>query len=200
MRYITVLFLILIVTPAGAGLVMNENTDTLPPGCDEIQGWKNITIHAGREYAHQFNGKVFTYDNRSLSFEGCQRLTVTFVNNDSVRHQWMIHGLPRELYPGGMFTIEVTGPGRDKGTFILPSTSETFKVHCGVPQHAQKGMKAQIKVNGGDGNIPNVPGITDAYDEYEYPRESPLLPGVILAAVGALLGAGLVTGYRQWAS
>ncbi len=198
-RYLLVLITVILV-PTGTGMVMNENTDTLPSGCEEINGWENITIQAGRDYAEQFNGKVFTYDNRSLSFQQCQKVTVTFVNNDSVRHQWMVHGLPRNIYDGGMFTIEVTGPGQDTGTFILPAASETLKVHCGVPQHEQKGMKAQLKVDGGDGNIANVPGITDGFDEYTYPRESPLLPGTILGFVALVLGAGTVAGYRRWRS
>lgn len=200
MRTYLIILIVLVVAPTGTGMVMNENMETLPPGCEESNGWENITIHAGRGYAEQFNGKVFTYDNRSLSFQQCQKVTVTFANNDSVRHQWMIHGLPASVYDQKMFSIEVTGPGQDTGTFILPAKSETLKVHCGVPQHEQKGMKAQLKIDGGDGNIANIPGITNAFDEYTYPRGSPLLPGTILGFLGLVLGAGAVLGYHRWRS
>ncbi|MFB6191492.1 MAG: cupredoxin domain-containing protein [Candidatus Nanohaloarchaea archaeon] len=182
--------LVTLLSAPGVSMVMNGNPDELPTNCDSISGWKNITVHAGREYAQQFNGKTFTYDERTLKFERCTKLTVTFVNNDSVRHQWMVHGLPWNVYPGGMFTIEVTGPGSETGTFILPAQDETFRVHCGVPQHQQKGMKAQLKVGEGDGKVSNVPGHTAAYDEYSYPRKSAAVPAAI--AGGALLLMGIL--------
>jgi hypothetical protein len=173
----------------GAGLVMNANPDQLPPGCDEIRGWENITVEAGHDHA-EHPGTVFTYDDRNYQFDPCTRVTVTFVNDDSVRHQWMVHGLPKSIHDMGMFTLEVTGPGNETGTFITPSYEETLLVHCGVPQHEQKGMKAQLKVGTGDGNIPNIPGVTGAFDAYEYPRESPVRPGMILGLAGLVIGAG----------
>lgn len=88
------------------------------------------------------------------------KVTVTFINEDNVRHQWMLHGLPRYLYPEGMFHIEVNGPGRKSGTFIVPSAKKTYLGHCDVAQHTEKGMKAQLKVGGGNGNLPSILGIT----------------------------------------
>ncbi|MFB6203138.1 MAG: hypothetical protein ABEK01_01455 [Candidatus Nanohaloarchaea archaeon] len=183
------------------GMVMGQNTDRLPPGCDSISGWKNITVHAGKEYADNFTGKMFTYSERSFSYEQCTKLTVTFVNHDEIRHQWMVHGLPTSTYRMGMFTIEVSdGPGNVTGTFILPSNSETLLVHCGVPQHMQKGMKAQLKVGGGDGKIANIPGITDAKDEYNYPSQSPVQPAIILGLLGFVFSAGALLIYDLWRS
>lgn len=181
-----------------SGAVMNENTDQLPPGCDAISGETDITVHAGRHYAQEFNGKTFTYDQREFNFEPCEKVTVTFVNNDSVRHQWMVHGLPMNIYPMGMFSIEVTGPGSDTGTFIVPSYTETLLVHCGVPQHMQKGMKAQIKIGQGDGNIANIPGITGATDRYNYGQGNPLAKGAPFAVVGFVTAAVLVALYEQF--
>lgn len=187
-RILVTALLFAFIIPSSTALVMGENKDQLPTKCDSISSWQNITINAGREYAEQFNGKAFTYDNRTLQFEKCTKLTVTFVNNDSVRHQWMIHGLPWNRYPKGMFTLEVTGPGKETGTLILPAHDETYKVHCGLPQHAQKGMKAQIKVGEGDGKVANIPGYTDAYNEYQYEKKSPWKAGLILAVTTLALG------------
>jgi hypothetical protein len=181
----------------GGGMVMNENTDELPPGCDRINGWENITIRAGLHQAEQFPGTVFTYDDRSYRFDPCTKVSVTFVNNDSVRHQWMVHGLPMDVYDMGMFSIGVTGPGQDTGTFILPNETETLLVHCGLPQHEQKGMKAQLKIGGGDGNIGNIPRITGSYDRYRYPRESPWTVGILLGFIGTLVAMVCVIGYRH---
>ncbi|MFB6204292.1 MAG: hypothetical protein ABEJ75_01470 [Candidatus Nanohaloarchaea archaeon] len=194
-KLLAVLVLLAFLGPAGA-TVMNENTQRLPPGCDSISGWKNITVHAGTEYAQKFNGKVFTYDRREYRFEPCTKLTVTFVNNDSVRHQWMVHGLPRSTYPGGMFTIETTG-GRETGTFILPAYDETLLVHCGLPQHMQKGMKAQLIVGEGDGDIANIPGITGMRGGYDYPEKNSFRFGLPVFLAAMILGASAVFLYTR---
>ena len=82
----------------------------------------------------------------------------------------MVHGLPRYLYPEGMFHLEANGGRQKTGTFIVPSAKKTYLVHCDVAQHMEKGMKAQLKVAGGNGDLPSVPGITgsrlaDPYSE-----------------------------------
>lgn len=197
-KWVLLTALLILFISQTAGLVMNENTDTLPPGCEEVNGWQNITVRAGTQHAKEFNGKLFTYDDREYNFEPCQKVTVTFVNNDSVRHQWMVHGLPKSIYNMGMFSIEVTGPGQDTGTFILPSYRETLLVHCGVPQHEQKGMKAQIKINGGHGDLGNIPGITGAYKEYDYPQQETPLKPVIGFFLGLLLGGIIPAGYSLY--
>src|SRR6266508_3231122 len=136
------------------GMVMNENLDRLPWGCAAIAGEQKIIVRAGRKYARQFQGTMFTYDQREWHVAPCTKVTVTLINEDHVRHQWMVHGLPRYLHPMGMFHLEVNGPGRLTGTFIVPSAKKTYLVHCDVPQHTEKGMKAQLKVGGGDGDLP----------------------------------------------
>lgn len=141
-----------------AGMVMNENTDQLPRGCPRLSGEHEITVRAGKEFAQ--SGAMFSYDRNEWSFEPCTKLTVTLVNTDTVRHQWMLHGLPRYIYPMGMFTLEVAGKGQRTGTFILPPGDKTYLVHCDVPQHMEKGMKAQFKVGAGDGDLPSIPGVT----------------------------------------
>ncbi len=140
------------------GMVMNENTDQLPRGCPRLSGEHEITVRAGKEFAQP--GTMFAYDRNEWRFEPCTKLTVTLINKDTVRHQWMLHGLPRYVYPLGMFTLEVAGNGQRTSTFILPPGNKTYLVHCDVPQHMEKGMKAQLKVGSGDGDLSSIPGVT----------------------------------------
>ncbi|PKM13438.1 MAG: copper oxidase [Gammaproteobacteria bacterium HGW-Gammaproteobacteria-3] len=153
----------------GGGMVMGQNVDTLPGGCDKIAATKEITVHAGHKYAEKFPGRMFAFDTQEFQFEPCTKLTVNFINDDDIRHQWMMHGLPKYLYPKGMFHLEVTGPGKISGTLILPPGDKTYLVHCDIAQHMEKGMKAQLKVGRGSGDLPSIPGVTayvvqDTYD------------------------------------
>jgi len=151
------------------GMVMGQNTSTLPGGCDSIAETKEITVHAGHKYAEKFPGRMFAFDTQEFNFKPCTKLTVHFINEDNVRHQWMMHGLPKYLYPKGMFHLEVSGPAKISGTLILPPGDKTYLVHCDIAQHMEKGMKAQLKVGKGDGDLPSIPGVT-AYvipDDYK---------------------------------
>jgi len=47
--------------------------------------------------------------------EPCRRVEVTFINEDSVHYQWMVHSLFKYLYPAGMFHIEVPGGKKKTG-------------------------------------------------------------------------------------
>ncbi len=161
------------------GMVMGQNTETLPGGCDSISETREVTVHAGHQYAEKFPGRMFAFDTQEFNFKPCTKLTVHFVNEDKIRHQWMMHGLPKYLYPKGMFHLEVTGPAKISGTLILPPGDKTYLVHCDIAQHMEKGMKAQLKVGKGDGDMPSIPGIT-AYtfaDDYNVK-----LPQLTLAA------------------
>lgn len=142
------------------GMVMGNNPDTLPGGCDKIAETKEITVHAGHKYAEKFPGRMFAFDTQEFQFKPCTKLTVHFINDDSVRHQWMMHGLPKYLYPKGMFHLEVSGPAKISGTLILPPGDKTYLVHCDIAQHMEKGMKAQLKVGKGDGDLPSIPNVT----------------------------------------
>jgi len=74
-------------------------------------------------------------------------------------------------------------------------------VHCGVNQHQQKGMKAQFLVAGGEGDVPNVPGISglppeDRHESHaqgeETAEDRPAPgPGALLALLGAAVALGL---------
>ena len=142
------------------GMVMGQNTSNLPGGCEKISETKEITVHAGHKYAEKFPGRMFAFDTQEFHFKPCTKLTVHFINDDNIRHQWMMHGLPKYLYPKGMFHLEVSGPGKISGTLILPPGDKTYLVHCDIAQHMEKGMKAELKVGNGDGDLPSIPGVT----------------------------------------
>ncbi len=143
------------------GMIMGQNKDKLPAGCDKVSEDVKIEVHAGRKYSKQFPGTIFGFDKHEWRVKPCTRLTVTFVNEDNVRHQWMMHGLPKFLYDKGMFHLEITGPAKITGTLILPSEDKTYLVHCDIAQHMEKGMKGELIVGKGSGTFPSIPGITD---------------------------------------
>lgn len=158
------------------GMVMGQNTDVLPGGCDKIAATKEITVHAGHKYSEKFPGTMWAFDQQEYQFEPCTKLTVHFVNDDEIRHQWMMHGLPKYLYPKGMFHLEVSGPGSVSGTLILPPGDKTYLVHCDIAQHMEKGMKAQFKVGKGGDDLPSIPGVTASMfpDDYSGKPYSPI--------------------------
>jgi plastocyanin len=130
---------------------------------------------------------MFGFDKHEWRVKPCTRLTVAFVNEDSVRHQWMMHGLPKFLYDKGMFHLEVTGPGQVTGTLILPLEDKTYLVHCDIAQHMEKGMKGELIVGKGSGTFPSIPGITDPAipDYYGPPGGKPAAPVMPVAATAA---------------
>ncbi len=141
------------------GMVMNENKDQLPKDCPKISEDVTIAVKAGTQFAKAYPGTVFGYDTHEWKVKPCSRIRVTFENTDEIRHQWMVHGLPKYLYPEGMFHIEVNGKFSKTGTFIVPSTPFTYLVHCDIAQHTEKGMKAQLVVGSGTKDKPVLPGI-----------------------------------------
>jgi len=143
------------------GMVMGQNKDKLPGGCDKISEDARITVRGGHKYAKKFPGTMFAFDTQEWRFKPCTRLTVTFINEDNIRHQWMMHGLPKYIYDKGMFHLEVTGPAKITGTLILSNEDKTYLVHCDIAQHMEKGMKGQLIVGKGSGTFPSIPGLTD---------------------------------------
>lgn len=155
------------------GMIMGQNTDVLPGGCDKIEATEEITVHAGHKYAEKFPGRMYAFDIQEYQFKPCTKLTVNFINDDSIRHQWMMHGLPRYLYPKGMFHMELTGPGKISGTLIFPPNDKTYLVHCDISQHMEKGMKAQLKIGKGSGDLPSIPGVTANVIQDDYSNSVP---------------------------
>ncbi len=126
------------------GVVVNENTNKLPPGCSEVSGNESLYVEAGNRYAAP--GNAFEYSTENYNLGTCERVTVEVKNLDEVRHQWMLHGLPEEVYPMGMFNIEVEGGESVEATFITPSDPQKLNLHCSLPQHEQKGMHGTVNI------------------------------------------------------
>ena len=157
--------------------IMGQNFDKLPSSCSSISEDIEITVRAGRKYAKKFPGTAFAFDQQEWRVKPCSRITWHFVNEDKVRHQFMMHGLPRYLYHLGMFHLENTGPRTVTGTMIVPAADETYLVHCDIAQHMEKGMKAQLVVGKGGENLPSIPGLTpyvlnDVYEAEDLPKVS----------------------------
>ncbi len=140
------------------GMVMNANSETLPQDCSAVSADVEIEIRVGRDYARR--GLTYGYSRHEWRVPPCSRLTVTLINDDEVRHQWMVHGLPRYLYPQGMFHLEVNGGKRKTGTFIVPSDDRTYLAHCDISQHMEQGLKGQVVVGRGSRTLPSIPGIS----------------------------------------
>lgn len=174
------------------GMVMNTNEDVLPGGCTAISGEVDFTVRAGTKYAAPFNGDVFGMDTHEFRVKPCSKLNITFINEDATRHQFMIHGLPKYIYSQGMFHIEAAGGATKQGSLIVPGENKTYLVHCDLAQHMEKGMKGQLIVGSGSGDLTSVPGVSakfrpDVYVPGEKQRWA-MAGGVLLSLLlGALL-------------
>jgi FtsP/CotA-like multicopper oxidase with cupredoxin domain len=173
-----------------AGAVMNENKDTLPRGCDSISTDHDLEIHTGRKYASDVPGMIFGYDEHDVRVEPCSRVTITLTNEDEVRHQWMVHGLPRYLYPAGMFQIEAMGGHSKTGSFIVPVENKSYLIHCDMAQHMEKGLRGQLVVGSGSGDLWGVNGVSDQFLRDSYlPEsiESLTIAAILMGILAALL-------------
>ena len=176
------------------GIVMNENRDTLPAGCSDVSRDHQFTIRAGRKYADDEHGMTFGLSQAEVRVSPCSRVTIEFINEDEVRHQWMVHGLPKYLYPTGMFHIEAMGGQSQTGTFIVPPEDRNYLIHCDMSQHMEKGMRGQLVVGRGSGDLWSVPGVSDAFYRAPY-RGGNDTSMILLAAVLAFV-AGLFLAAR----
>ena len=142
------------------GMVMNWNNSQLPTDCMAIAKEYTFTVRAGVKHAEAFEGTVFGFDQHEFKVDPCSKVTVHFINEDKVRHQWMIHGLPKYIYQQGMFHLEAAGGATKSGTFIVPSDDRTYLVHCDIAQHMENGMKSQLVAGKGSGDYASIPGVT----------------------------------------
>jgi plastocyanin len=165
-----------------SAVVMNENHAVVPRDCPEISRDYQFTIHAGRTYASNVPGMIFGFSQHEIHVQPCSRITITFVNEDEVRHQWMVHGLPRYLYPAGMFHIETPGGQSMTGTFIVPADEETYLIHCDMAQHMEKGMRGQLVSGGGSGDLWGVAGVSTQFYRFSYlpPHASALVVLILI--------------------
>jgi len=170
-----------------SGMVMNSNLDRLPLNCAAISEDFEFTVYGGTQYAQQFPQRTFAYSEHEFKVPPCSRVKINFVNDDQVRHQWMLHGLPRYLYPQGMFHLEAAGGKTVSGSFIVPADDATYLIHCDITQHMEKGMKAQLLVGKGSGNLWSVPGVSQ---NFLMPGEIPRI-ALILIVAGLMIATGL---------
>jgi hypothetical protein len=147
------------------GMVMNQNHTELPRDCDQVSGEVEFVVHVGSSYAEEFPETVFGMSQHEYNVAPCSLVTITMINEDQVRHQWMLHGLPRYLYPQGMFHLEAAGGESQTGSFIVPSDDRTYLVHCDMTQHMEKGMKGQLVVGAGSGDLWSVPGVSRGFKQ-----------------------------------
>jgi len=170
------------------GMVMNSNVDELPQNCSAISEDVAFTVRAGTAYAVTSAGRVFGFSQYEFKVKPCARVTVTFVNEDQVRHQWMLHGLPRYLYAQGMFHLEANGGETVVGSFIVPADDATYLVHCDITQHMEKGMKAQFVVGAGSAQLWSVPSLTDDFNiEKRMPHGTYFFVGLLALISSALI-------------
>lgn len=142
------------------GMVMNENSTEIPQGCEGMVESVSFHVVADSQADEKVMGTTFSFFPRIFNVKPCTKITVSFKNKDKVRHQWMVHGLPRFMYSGGMFHLEAYGGKTVVGTFIVPLDDKTYLIHCDIAQHMQKGMKGMLTVGDGSGVISGVPGET----------------------------------------
>ena len=175
---------------------MNSNHHNLPEDCEELGRDYDFEVSASTKYAADYPGTVFGMSQYQFEVEPCSRITVTFINQDEVRHQWMVHGLPRYLYPGGMFHLEAAGGHSQTGSFIVPSDDRTYLVHCDMAQHMEKGMKAQLKVGKGSGDLWAVPGLSSSFVKDSYLPEKTGVYLMAIALAGVIIGISILSVWR----
>lgn len=152
-------------------MVMGQNDNRLPEGCTKLSEEVQLTVHAG--------GKFAKFRDSEWHVKPCARLTVTLINDDQVRHQWVVSGLPKDLYPRGVFALEASGGGEVTGTFILPPQERSYPVSFGIHQQAQA-VTSQLIVGEGGAFPPDFPA----------PNSQPLFSGMlVLGFVAGVLGA-----------
>lgn len=134
-------------------VVIGQNTYRLPEGCRKLSEDVKFTVHAGRKFAH-FPQEVYGYNELVWWVKPCARVTVVLINEDQVRHQWAIRGLPQELYPKGLFALEASGGEEVAGTFIVPPEDKTYAVRSEISQQLSQGMSSQLIVGEGGEVLP----------------------------------------------
>ena len=183
-------------TVVPTGVVMNENRDTLPEGCSAISREHEFSIHAGRQYADDTHGMTYGLSEPEVSVEPCSRVEINFINDDEVRHQWMVHGLPKYLYPTGMFHIEAMGGESQKGVFIVPPEDRNYLIHCDMSQHMEKGMRGQLVVGKGSGDLWAVAGISDAFYRAPYQETKNIVLTMVLALAVFLVSLAVMLRHK----
>ena len=100
-----------------------------------------ITLHAGTRYARP--GEAYGFEPRRLNVGRCEEVELELVNEDSIRHDFMLPGLDP------MFALNFIGPGTQTASFVTPDTDVTLFFHCHVPAHDKAGMTGELVIGNG---------------------------------------------------
>lgn len=114
-----------------------------------------LTINGGREFAEP--GEVYGFDIETINAKRCQKVEVTFINTDKVRHAFMVDGL------SPAFMIELPAQGQKTASFVAPDLDVTLLLHCHVPGHDRAGMSGMAVIGNGDNDFSS--SNTTAFDD-----------------------------------
>lgn len=135
----------------------NENSEAAPPGCEAVEGEDEVSVAAvsgGAGYP------LYEYSPTVIETEACTRLSVTFESSTRVRHQFVVEGLPEEVYTDGYFGIEADSGAEETATFVTPAEDTTLAFESKVGKQPDSGLRGQIVVGEGNGDVDGVPGVT----------------------------------------
>lgn len=132
-----------------------EDHRTVAHQCEKPRGLQKLTVRGGIKYARE--GEVYAFEPRSIHVKPCEEVQVTLINEDHVRHAFMLPGL------NPMFIIELTGPSQHTASFVAPDEDITLEFHCHVETHEKMGMHGEVIV--GKGGAPKT--VAQARDLYE---------------------------------
>ncbi len=150
--------------------------DDISLQCDNPVGETvRVTINGGRAYADP--GEVFGFDVEELKFNLCQKVEVTFVNHDDVRHALMVDSI------SPAFILELPGQGEKTASFVTPSVDESLVLHSHVPGQDRAGMKGLITVGQGDNSLSSGNSEQNAWTNTTWVALA-LFGGFILGGVG----------------
>lgn len=135
-----------------AGLVRHANREQLPADCQAVSTDIAFTVRAGT--AHAAQARVYGFDTLQHAVPPCARVSVTLINDDAIRHQWQLLGLPEALHPGGEFLLEANGGQQVSGSFITPGAAALLPVQCSHAGHAAQGMQASLRVEAPTPRLP----------------------------------------------
>ena len=71
-----------------------------------------------------------------------------------------------------MFHLEASGGQTRTGTFIVPAEHRNYLVHCDIAQHMEKGMRAQLVVGRGSGDLWGIAHVSSDFLRAGYLPES----------------------------
>jgi len=94
-----------------------------------------------------------------------------------------------------MFHIEANGGQSKTGTFIVPAENKSYLIHCDMAQHMEKGMRGQLIVGSGSGDLWGVNGVSDQFLRAAYLPDN--VDTLLISAIFAGMLLALLIGLRS---